>query len=103
MSVLYSPRGVSEEDFEEHLFYEKNLPKKIRLFVFERDAYMCRSCNDNTGIAPHHITFRSAGGTHSPDNLVTLCFNCHRKVHDGFLLVGQVNGSFFFGGKRRWK
>ena len=98
-----SYQNVSKEEFDEHIYYEKNLPETIREFVFERDSYMCRSCNSNRGIAPHHILFRSAGGTHNPDNLVTLCFNCHRDVHDGFLKVGVVDGNFFFGGKRRWR
>jgi N6-L-threonylcarbamoyladenine synthase len=31
----------------------------------------------------HHIVFRSKGGTDRPDNLITLCEGCHKKLHEG--------------------
>jgi 5-methylcytosine-specific restriction endonuclease McrA len=39
------------------------------------------------GLHPHHIKYKSAGGEDTLDNLVTLCWKCHRAVHDGFLKV----------------
>ena len=35
----------------------------------------------------HHITYRDNGGDHSPPNLVTVCRNCHRSIHRGYLVV----------------
>jgi 5-methylcytosine-specific restriction endonuclease McrA len=90
-------------NLEEHLLHEKSIPDHIKLLVFERDRWSCRSCNRDGGIAPHHVTFRSEGGTHHPDNLVTVCFDCHRNIHDGILEVVVVSGNFFFGGKKRWR
>jgi 5-methylcytosine-specific restriction endonuclease McrA len=89
------------DNLEEHLLYEKNLPKKIKLFVFERDDWKCRRCNGNEGISPHHIFYRSEGGSHHPENLVTLCFDCHRLVHEKKVTVVQIEGEFFFGGLKR--
>ncbi len=31
----------------------------------------------------HHIKSKGAGGHDVPDNLIHLCHECHRKVHDG--------------------
>jgi len=35
----------------------------------------------------HHIELRSEHGTHSPENLVTLCGAHHRRIHKGKLTV----------------
>jgi len=38
----------------------------------------------------HHIIFKSKGGTNSPENLITLCENCHKKLHMGeFVITGN--------------
>jgi 5-methylcytosine-specific restriction endonuclease McrA len=29
----------------------------------------------------HHVRYRSEGGAHTQDNLLTLCDDCHREVH----------------------
>lgn len=29
----------------------------------------------------HHLVFVSQGGTNDPDNLITLCFDCHGGRH----------------------
>ena len=31
----------------------------------------------------HHIVFRSNGVSDEVDNLITLCHDCHKKLHDG--------------------
>ena len=55
--------------------------------VYERDNWHCRHCNSTASLQPHHIKFRSQGGKDTLDNLVTLCWTCHRAVHDGFLKI----------------
>lgn len=43
----------------------------------------CKSCgNFSDEIHKHHIVPRSRGGSNSPDNLVSLCVDCHGKAHD---------------------
>lgn len=52
--------------------------------VLQRDNYQCRSCGAggmNT-LHIHHIKYRSRGGDDTEDNLITLCFRCHKKLHD---------------------
>lgn len=55
--------------------------------AYERDNWHCRSCNNTASLTPHHIKFRSHGGTDTLDNLLTLCWRCHRNLHDGFLVI----------------
>ena len=38
-----------------------------------------KNCYTNT----HHIRSKGAGGDDTENNLIELCSNCHRKVHDG--------------------
>jgi hypothetical protein len=77
---------------------------------FKRDNWHCRSCHSTFGLQPHHIKFRSQGGADTLDNLVTLCWICHRDVHDGFLEVKwereiTMEGRIvvWFRRKRGWK
>jgi predicted restriction endonuclease len=63
------------------------LSASIRKAVYQRDNYRCRVCNNSNGLHPHHIKYKSAGGTDTLDNLLTVCFACHRAIHDGFLKV----------------
>jgi 5-methylcytosine-specific restriction endonuclease McrA len=51
----------------------------------------------------HHIVYRSQGGGHSSDNLVTVCMKCHRKFHDKLMTVRRINGSFFFHDETHWR
>lgn len=51
-----------------------------------RDNYTCRCCKTKKGtLHAHHIVYRSNGGSDTLDNLITLCENCHKKLHDGKL------------------
>lgn len=51
-----------------------------------RDDYTCQCCKTKKGtMHAHHIIYRSKGGADTLDNLITLCENCHKKLHDGEL------------------
>lgn len=45
----------------------------------------CELCGKKAAGEPHHIRPRSLGGSDIPENLVQLCFDCHRAAHDGKL------------------
>lgn len=49
----------------------------------------CAVCGKEDAMR-HHIQSRGAGGSDAPQNLVNLCFECHRKVHDGKLKLDTV-------------
>jgi hypothetical protein len=57
--------------------------------IYARDLYRCTSpvCS-RRDLTPHHLTFRSAGGDDSEENVASLCVWCHlRGVHGGALGV----------------
>ena len=55
--------------------------------VYRRDGYICQHCGAGGGrkgyseLHAHHIVPISQGGSHDKSNLVTLCAECHQKVH----------------------
>jgi hypothetical protein len=60
----------------------EDVPERTRNECYERDGYRCRMCGITNGIYHlHHIAYRSEGGPHTHNNLITLCFRCHDRVH----------------------
>lgn len=60
----------------------------VRQYVLFRDHYTCQCCGAHgTAKKPvklhvHHIESRKTGGN-APDNLITLCKDCHKLLHAG--------------------
>jgi len=46
----------------------------------------CEYCGKKATGEPHHIRPRSLGGSDIKENLIQLCFDCHRAAHDGKIL-----------------
>ncbi len=68
-------------------YYPPDWP--IRKWVVKRrDLYICQKCGKNLYYAKeglgevHHIRPLSIGGTNEIKNLIYLCHDCHKKVHD---------------------
>jgi hypothetical protein len=59
------------------------IPQAVRRFVARRDGgCVVAGCTSRYRLDPHHIRLRSAGGSHDPDNLATLCwFHRHVAIH----------------------
>lgn len=55
--------------------WTKTLKKSIR----ERDKYTCRICKEEPAVCVHHIDYNKKNC--NPDNLITLCNNCHMKTN----------------------
>ena len=55
--------------------------------VLERDGWRCQLCGGTKSLQVHHKHLRSHSGGDVEDNLITLCYRCHRLVHrnNGFL------------------
>ena len=54
--------------------------------VLARDGHKCQHCKGKSKCAQldvHHIIFRSKGGSDEPENLITLCDDCHTDLHAG--------------------
>ncbi len=57
---------------------------EIRKAIIERDGYQCRNCERDGVEAVLHIHHKDRDRTNNaPDNLITLCSDCHLAVHGG--------------------
>ncbi len=58
--------------------------------ILHRDSYTCQLCGKkHTLLEVHHIIWRSRGGSDDEDNLITLCHDCHDKIHKDILTVDK--------------
>ena len=64
----------------------------VREFAFRTADGVCQGCGENAPfisksgdpfLEVHHINRRSDGGADAPENVIALCPNCHRRVHEG--------------------
>jgi len=70
----------------------------VREYVFHRDGHKCQNPNcknkdKNPALEVHHIIFQENGGSDRPDNLITLCTQCHIPANHkegGFLYDWQT-------------
>lgn len=53
--------------------------------VRKRDNHTCQGCGDEDPdeLHVHHIVPLGAGGSNAKSNLITLCDECHGRVHGG--------------------
>jgi hypothetical protein len=58
------------------------IPGPVRTRVLHRDGHHCviAGCSSRSRLQPHHLIPYSEGGTHDPENLVTLCWYHHHVV-----------------------
>lgn len=55
----------------------------VRQYVLFRDDYRCQCCGKHgVKLHVHHIESRQTGGN-APNNLITLCEDCHKALHAG--------------------
>jgi hypothetical protein len=71
--VFKSKNQIEAERREEYLV--------IRSQVLLRDHFRCQECGYYKHLEVHHVVPRSKGGTDDPENLMTLCTRCHKKIH----------------------
>lgn len=71
---------MNKEEYAEYL--KTPTWAKIRQARMELDGFHCVICG-NTGTQVHHLNYLSAGGAEDIEHdLVTLCRECHRTVHE---------------------
>ena len=77
------------QPFNRHWGYQKG-PNygfgNAKAACLNRDDYTCQCCKTKKGtLHAHHIVYRRNGGAGTLDNLITLCEECHKKLHKGEL------------------
>ena len=79
-------------------FYNSKLWKNCRREVLRRDLYTCAYCHARASEVHHKIELTPANINDinislNPDNLVSLCHDCHTKITQG---VGDVVDGYVF-------
>jgi len=76
-------RRLSTPDVEGSKYQQSNrLDENLRLACLIRDNFTCQKCGKkNTRLEAHHVIWTAKGGKDSIYNLITLCEDCHEKVH----------------------
>jgi HNH endonuclease len=78
---------------------EQALAPDVRKAVFERDGYRCQfpGCSLRKMLDPHHVVYRSHGGSDEPSNLTTICRIHHGLIHRGICRIFRnVSGELVF-------
>jgi N6-L-threonylcarbamoyladenine synthase len=76
---LSLPQGTDYQEGEQLGF------SNVREYVLFRDGHKCQCCkgkSKDNKLNVHHIESRKTGGD-APNNLITLCSECHAKYHRG--------------------
>ena len=63
----------------------------VRQYVLFRDGYKCQCCGgqgDGVKLHVHHKESRQTGGN-APNNLITLCEDCHKALHAGTIQISD--------------
>ena len=55
--------------------------RELHRRVLERDDWRCQACGSMHHLQVHHVRFRSHSGGDTEYNLITLCADCHHRVH----------------------
>ena len=89
--LMKNPALISEK--LKHWAYQKGFNYEFssrREAVLHRDKYTCQICGKkHTKLEVHHIVYKSQGGTDNEDNLITLCEDCHDKIHNGQIILAK--------------
>ncbi|MGH9732373.1 MAG: HNH endonuclease [Candidatus Acidiferrales bacterium] len=54
---------------------------ELRKQILQRDGWRCQQCGCSANLHVHHIRSRSKLGDDVPENLITLCADCHQATH----------------------
>ena len=70
----------------------------VKEYVRWRDGFKCQHCyhkgGSDTKLEVHHVIQRKDGGSDRPDNLVTLCHDCHTALHRGEFTLRKPKGGY---------
>src|SRR5450432_1302825 len=67
----------------------RKIPQHVDKAVKEKHFFQCAWCGENL-YDRHHIFPFGEGGLHTEENLILLCPNCHRQVHDNKVDLNEL-------------
>ena len=59
--------------------------RELHRRILERDGWRCQVCGSMQNLQVHHLKRRSHSGSDVEQNLITLCAECHERVHGGLV------------------
>ena len=68
---------------------DPNSYQELRKQILDRDGWRCQHCGSMKNLEVHHIQFRSLFGSDEEGNLITLCLDCHVKLHNRIFQIPQ--------------
>jgi len=68
--------------------------RENRKICVDNNDGKCANCLSRNNVAAHHIIHGSRIKDDSFENLIPLCFDCHRKAHDGYYIVENGKNRF---------
>lgn len=83
--TVQKKKGVKPKkklSYQEQLKDERWLKKRKE--VLDTKGYICCNCGSRFGLQVHHLKYEKGkmAWEYSLDNLVVLCEECHRKIHN---------------------
>ncbi len=85
ISSIVAGRKLCGKEYQKSEMEGNNWRHKI----LWRDGYKCQKCGNTDHLEAHHIIFKSNEGTNALNNGITLCKECHKKVHLGTLSIAK--------------
>lgn len=90
-ALMKNPSLINEKvkrwGYQKGFNYEHSSRRKA---VLHRDNYTCQCCSKkNCRLETHHIIFRSRGGSDDENNMITLCVECHKGIHNGTIVLNK--------------
>ena len=84
--------GVKHPEGEDYQHGETEGYDNVKAYVKWRDGYKCAVCGaEHVPLQVHHKKQRKDGGTDVPENLITVCADCHKAYHVGMLDSKRAN------------
>lgn len=87
----------------------KRITFKQKKKKIDKKCYFCEEC-DYSLLDVHRITYGANGGKYKKYNTVTVCSNCHRRIHSGSIKIDRYYQStkgtvlhYFIEGKEFWQ
>ncbi|KZF06833.1 hypothetical protein A2J04_00820 [Rhodococcus sp. EPR-279] len=74
---------------------DETLAQVLRQLIIRDRCCTVPGCGRTRFLHAHHVTYRSRGGKTTLDNLVLLCGEHHRALHDGYFFIEALDDQRF--------
>ena len=67
--------------------YNVSMSRKKKKALNRSGKLVCPICNQKHILVEHHISGRKIPNANAKSNLVDICDCCHRKIHEGIVII----------------